>query len=839
MAAYDPEKITFFAKTDARGQQVPFGIKAKDRQRHMYVIGKTGMGKSTLLENMAAQDIAGGEGLAFIDPHGSAIEVLLDYIPEDRLDDVVYFAPFDMENPVAFNIMEDVGEDTRHLVVSGLMSTFKKIWEDAWSARMEYILTNALLALIEYPDTTLLSVNRMLADKEYRDKVIDNVKDPAVKAYWIDEFNNYTERFAAEALPAIQNKIGQFTGNPLIRNIIGQPKSSFDVRKMMDERKILLINLSKGLVGETNADLIGSMLITKIYLAAMSRAELPAAQMKMMPNFYFYVDEFQSFANSTFANILSEARKYHLNLIIAHQYVAQMEEKIRDAVFGNVGTTVAFRTGPFDAEVLETVFAPQFEATDLVNLGFAQIYLTLMIDGVGSQPFSAVTLPPVETPPKSHKHMAIKRSQQNYSKPRAEVEQMVVDSHAPEERLETAVEKGSGNKGGFTKPSGFLKVGTEQNSPQKKSGNGSLKNNQNTSTKKPKPKEKTPEDLRNILAEMSGTNVSKESKQTGVKENQTSSQSKKETSPQVENVATKELSQSELKEKSEVSVQQVEKSRAKAVDQSVAAKTQQESCAQTDNHTKEKENKDTKTPVSEQSKTPTEKTNPTGPKEATVRNADQRTSGPTKTAANDSGDLQSILLQLTNKTNQLQKDVAKQSREQNHKQTNGAPTQKNKRFDSKEDQKPPRSNRAVTSPQDMQDILRNMTGGRQRNHIESNSASAPKQPSQVDESLRSELARTLNQTPAAQAATTPKSVTPPEATPDKTVDQFTPKSVLAAETDDASVDTATQLVKQSPEPVLGGSRQPAFEPVPEALEPDLATVKKMLKTSGKERPPGM
>jgi len=459
---FDPEKITFFARTNARGQNMPFGMKAKDRQRHMYVIGKTGMGKSTLLENMAAQDIANGEGMAFLDPHGSAIEALLEYVPEERLDDVVYFAPFDMDNPISFNIMEDVGIDSRHLVVSGLMSTFKKIWEDAWSARMEYILTNALLALIEYPDTTLLSVNRMLADKAYRDKVIDYVKDPAVKAYWVDEFNNYTERFAAEALPAIQNKIGQFTGNPLIRNIIGQPKSSFDIRKMMDEKKILLVNLSKGLVGETNADLLGSMLTTKIYLAAMSRAELPPAQMKQMPNFYFYVDEFQSFSNSTFANILSEARKYHLNLIIAHQYVEQMEEKVRDAVFGNVGTTVTFRVGPFDAETLEPIFEPQFVANDLVNLGFAQIYLTLMIDGVGSVPFSAQTLPPLATPEKSHKHMVIKRSQQNYCCSREEAEKMVNSLHTPDERVE-ASEKGEGaNHGGFTKPSAFFKVGKDK-----------------------------------------------------------------------------------------------------------------------------------------------------------------------------------------------------------------------------------------------------------------------------------------------------------------------------------------------------------------------------------------
>jgi len=431
MPPFDPEKITFFAKTDARGAYIPFGIKAKDRQRHMYVIGKTGMGKSTLLENMAAQDIMNGEGMAFIDPHGSAAETLLEYVPEHRRDDVVYFAPFDMEHPIAFNVMEDVGADKRHLVVSGLMSTFKKIWVDAWSARMEYILTNALLALIEYPDTTLLSVNRMFVDKAFREKVVAYIKDPAVKAYWTDEFANYTERFAAEALPAIQNKIGQFTGNPLIRNIIGQPHSSFDIRKMMDEKKILIMNLSKGLIGETNANLLGSMLTTRIYLAAMSRADIPVEVMKRMPNFYFYVDEFQSFANSTFANILSEARKYHLNLIIAHQYVDQMEEDVRSAVFGNVGTTIAFRVGPFDAEVLETVFAPQFTAIDLVNLGFAQIYLSLMIDGVGSQPFSAQTLPPLEKPSVSYRGIVIETSRKNYARTRIEVEKVVADLHTP------------------------------------------------------------------------------------------------------------------------------------------------------------------------------------------------------------------------------------------------------------------------------------------------------------------------------------------------------------------------------------------------------------------------
>ena len=305
----NPDQITYFAETDARNRRVTFGIKAEDRTRHMYVIGKTGMGKSTLLENMAAQDIRNGNGFAFLDPHGSAIDTLLEYIPKERIKDVIYFAPFDMEFPIAFNVMEDVGYDKRHLVVSGLMSTFKKIWQDAWSARMEYILSNTLLALLEFPNATLLDVNKMLADKSFRKKVVDNVTDVAVKSFWEDEFAKYTDRMAAEATPAIQNKIGQFTANPLIRNIIGQPKSSFDMRKIMDEKKILLVNLSKGRIGESNANLLGSMLITKLYLSALSRADVSKADMKILPNFYVFVDEFQSFANDSFADILSEARK--------------------------------------------------------------------------------------------------------------------------------------------------------------------------------------------------------------------------------------------------------------------------------------------------------------------------------------------------------------------------------------------------------------------------------------------------------------------------------------------------------------------------------------------------
>ncbi len=470
----DDDKVTYFALTNSRGKQIPFGIKRKDRARHMYVIGKTGMGKSTLLENMAIQDVRNGEGMAFIDPHGSTAERIMEYIPEHRVKDVVYFAPFDMEHPVAFNVMEDVGYDKRHLVVSGLLSAFRKIWgPDSWSARMEYILSNTLLALLEYPGSTLLDVNRMLVNKNFRKRVIENISDPIVKSFWAEEFANYTDRYTQEATPAIQNKIGQFTSNPLIRNIVGQPKSSFDLRKMMDEKKIIIMNLSKGRVGEVNANLLGSMLVTKIYLAAMSRADVPARTLSELPSFYFYVDEFQSFANQSFADILSEARKYKLNLIIAHQYIEQMEEEVRDAVFGNVGTTVAFRVGPFDAEVLETIFQPKFMQADLVNLGFAQIYLTLMIDGVGSPPFSATTMSPFDTPPESFVEQTIENSRMQFGRSRKSVEEALAawsepDSMAPKKAataVSTPISKPSTPQPVNTEPAQQRPIGSSEPRP--------------------------------------------------------------------------------------------------------------------------------------------------------------------------------------------------------------------------------------------------------------------------------------------------------------------------------------------------------------------------------------
>lgn len=422
MIQNNDQRITYFGLTDSRNQRTPFGIKQEDRSRHSYVIGKTGMGKSTMLENMAVQDIQNGEGICFIDPHGGTAEKLLEYIPEERIRDVLYFAPFDMQYPVSFNVLENVDADKRHLVVAGLMSTFEKIWVDAWSARMAYILQNTLASLLEFPGATLLGVNRMYIDKEYRKNVIAKITDPAVRSFWVDEYSKYTDRYAQEATPAIQNKIGQFASNALVRNVIGQEQSAFNIRNLMDERKIFIVNLSKGRVGEGNANLLGSMLITKIYLAAMSRADVSSGDLRRMPPFYLFVDEFQNFANKSFAGILSEARKYKLSLTIAHQYIEQMEEEVRAAVFGNVGTMVTFRVGAFDAEVLEKEFSPVFTADDLVNLGSRQIYLKLMIDGVTSQPFSAVTMPPIPEPEVNHRDRAIAFSRAQFSRPRAEVE---------------------------------------------------------------------------------------------------------------------------------------------------------------------------------------------------------------------------------------------------------------------------------------------------------------------------------------------------------------------------------------------------------------------------------
>lgn len=542
--------MVYFAETDFRGKRNTFGIKNEDRSRHVYVIGKTGMGKSTLLENLVIQDIKNGEGVAFLDPHGKSADLLLDYIPEDRIKDVVYFAPFDLENPIAFNVMEDVGKDQRHLVANGLMATFKKIWPDVWSGRMEYILANTILALLEYPEATLLGVNRMLSDKAFRKKVVDNIQDPTVKAFWTEEFAKYSERYMQEAGDAIKNKIGQFTANPLIRNIIGQPKSSFDMRKVMDEKKILIVNLSKGRLGEINAQLIGGLLVTKIYLAAMSRAGLHENEVRNLPPFYMFVDEFQSFVNEAFSDILSEARKYKLSLTIAHQYIEQMPEEVRSAVFGNMGTIITFRVGPFDAEVLEKIFDPTFVMQDLVNLGFAQIYLTLMVDGVGSSPFSAVTLPPIPALDSSMREKIIDVSRGNYARKREIVEKEIFQWYGNVEAIKDSsgqkINDFKNNKQDSSRPQSKPK--TNYNNTSRPEVRSKPKTNYNNSQR---PEAKAPsrtfslsslksEDkgsgknnnaLKEALADvMGGTGVGKKNEEKKIEKNQTPKEKKRENS---------------------------------------------------------------------------------------------------------------------------------------------------------------------------------------------------------------------------------------------------------------------------------------------------------------------
>lgn len=421
------QDITFFAKTNFRNQNVKFGIKSDDRQRHVYVIGKTGMGKTTLLENIVMQDIANGHGVAYIDPHGDTAEKLIKAIPAHRINDVVYFNPADTEYPIAFNILEAVDEDKKHLIASGMMGVFKKIWPDVWSARMEYILNNAILALLDYPGSTMMGVNRMMSDKKYRQRVYEKIKDPVVKGFWIDEFETWEDRFRKEAVAAIQNKVGQFLSSFLIRNIVGQTKSTINMRDIMEGNKILIVNLSKGRIGEDAMRLLGGMIVTKIQLAAMERVDMPEEERK---NFYLTVDEFQNFVTESFANILSEARKYRLNLLVAHQYVNQLvfdgNTVVRDAIFGNVGTIISFRVGAEDAEFLEKEFEPVFLANDIINLPKYNIYLKLMIDGIAGNAFSATALPPIDlggTEENAEKVISISR--ERYARDRKEIEDKI------------------------------------------------------------------------------------------------------------------------------------------------------------------------------------------------------------------------------------------------------------------------------------------------------------------------------------------------------------------------------------------------------------------------------
>lgn len=426
--------INFFGQTTFRNKLTQFGIKTDDRRRHMYLIGKTGTGKTTMMENMIVDDIRSGRGVGLIDPHGQFAEKMLDFVPAERIEDVVYFNPSDIEYPIGFNPLEVTDKSRSHLVASGIMGVFKKIWVDAWSARMEYILNNALLALIEFPGTTLLDVMKLFSDEKFRSDIVSRIEDPMVKNFWVNEFGKYSDRYAAEAVAAIQNKVGQFIANPLIRNIIGQPKSCINMREIMDSKKIFIANLSHGRVGEDNSALLGAMLITTLQQAAMSRIDV---QEKDREDFFLYIDEFQNFSTDSFAVILSEARKYHLSLILAHQYIEQLSDSVRGAVFGNVGTIVAFRVGAEDAESLEKEFSPEITAEDLVNTSKHNVYLKLMIDGVASRPFSAQNMPFLRAPEETYTDLIIENSRRLYSLPKASVERQVSEKWVTKESVES------------------------------------------------------------------------------------------------------------------------------------------------------------------------------------------------------------------------------------------------------------------------------------------------------------------------------------------------------------------------------------------------------------------
>lgn len=419
---YENQEVTPIGRTNWRNVRRKFGIKDKDRMGHIYVIGKTGTGKSTLLQNMAISDISRGNGLCIVDPHGDIAEDTLNYIPIQRMKDVIYFNPKDTEFPIAFNPLKGIHPSHHHLVASGLVSTFKKIWSDSWGPRMEYILRFALLTLLEYREGSLLDIQPLLTDQLFRNKVLSQVRSQYILAFWRNEFDKYAPALRAEAISPILNKTGLFLASAILRNIVGQKTRGFNISDAMDQKKILIANLSKGELGEEVSAILGSMLITSIQLAALHRAK--QKENVRMP-FFLYVDEMHSFVSLSFADILAEARKYGLSIFLSHQYIDQLHEKIRSAVFGNVGTLISFRIGAEDAEYLEKEFEPVFDRHDLVNLPRYSMYLKLMIDGATSQPFSADTLPINAKYMEGAKTAIVEYSRSRYGKQVKEVEEAI------------------------------------------------------------------------------------------------------------------------------------------------------------------------------------------------------------------------------------------------------------------------------------------------------------------------------------------------------------------------------------------------------------------------------
>jgi hypothetical protein len=456
-ANLEPEVCYFGVKKG--DEKEAFGIMSPDRNKHMYIIGKTGMGKTSMLQNMVLQDIYNGYGVCYIDPHGDSSRYILDRIPQHRHNDVVYINPSDLEFPVGFNILE--AEQEVYLTASELMAVFGKIWSGLWSARMEYILNNTLLALLETPGNTLLSVVKMLTDDTFRISIVQRLKDPVVKYFWTQEFANFNQRYRQEAISPILNKIGQFLSSAIVRNILGQQESTIDLREVMDTGKILIINLSKGKLGEDNSNLLGALLIAKLQVAALSRADILDETKRK--DFYLYVDEFQNFTNDSFATILSEARKYRLNLILAHQYIAQLTEsgdtRVRNAIFGNVGTVISFRIGASDAKQIAQEFSAKFPPRELVNLDPFEIAVKMQVDGIIQEPFRATTLEPIFDPLNGNYQSVVELSRYHYARNRSQVALQINDYFsAPGAPKKRAIES---KKKGVKKKSSSKKQSTE------------------------------------------------------------------------------------------------------------------------------------------------------------------------------------------------------------------------------------------------------------------------------------------------------------------------------------------------------------------------------------------
>jgi hypothetical protein len=413
--------ISLLGVTNFRGTNTIFGLLRADRGRHVYILGQTGTGKSGALELLTLSDIYYEQGFAVIDPHGDYAQHVLSFIPQHRLDDVVYFNPADTAYPIGFNPLEITDPSLKGHISSELVGVLKRLFADSWGPRLEYILRYSLLALLDYPNSTMLDITRLLTDKKFRQDVITYLDDPVVKNFWVTEFASWNDKFASEAVAPVLNKVGAFTANPMIRNIIGQPKSTFNIRRIMDEGKILIVNLSRGLMGEDNAGILGAMMVTKIQLAAMGRADMPQDERRP---FYLYVDEFQNFATDSFATILSEARKYGLNLTVANQYISQMSEEVRSAVFGNVGTIVCFRISPDDSPFLQKYFEPQFEAGDLVQQHSRFFVTSMMIGDEKAPAFSAKTLN-LPVPGDNLTSRIVALSRERYTQDKAVVEQIV------------------------------------------------------------------------------------------------------------------------------------------------------------------------------------------------------------------------------------------------------------------------------------------------------------------------------------------------------------------------------------------------------------------------------